>query len=177
MLLLIFLSVIASSSSTEDPLAEHRCTIWGEEGFRCLKGGGCIPMQWVCDEEVQCKLPDTSDEDFGCDLYHETGCKSIHGERYFKCPDSDQCVKDLSDCSIVTPGEGGGNAGETANHFCDNPQGDPGGEGFRDGDKTCMIERLCMSHETRSPIMKLHKNKENFSTTVLKISPAGQQYN
>ena len=53
MLLLIFLSVIASSSSTEDPLAGHRCTFVDEDGFHCLDGGGCIPMRWVCDKEEQ----------------------------------------------------------------------------------------------------------------------------
>ena len=57
---------------------------------------------------LQCEHPDTSDEDFGCKLYWaETGCKSIMGERYVKCPDSEQCVKDISQCTIVTPSEGG----------------------------------------------------------------------
>ena len=85
---------------------------------------------------LQCEYPDTSDESFGCNLYPETGCKSIKGERYVKCSDSDQCVKDLNECSIVTPGGAGGGGGpqeEKANHFCDDPQGDKGGEGFRDG--------------------------------------------
>ena len=55
MLLLIFLSVIASSSSsTEDPLAGHYCTfITGNDGFKCLNGGGCIPLEWVCNEQEQ----------------------------------------------------------------------------------------------------------------------------
>ena len=60
MLLLIFLSLIASSSSsTEDPLAGHRCTTGAEygfikkDGFKCLNGGGCIPLKWVCDDEEQ----------------------------------------------------------------------------------------------------------------------------
>ena len=81
---------------------------------------------------LQCEHPDTSDEDFGCKLFPETGCKSIMGEKHVKCPDSDQCVKNTSDCSITTPGEGGGPQEEKPNHFCDDPQGDQGGEGFRD---------------------------------------------
>ena len=35
---------------------------------------------------LQCEHPDTSDEGFGCNLFPETGCKSIKGERHVKCP-------------------------------------------------------------------------------------------
>ena len=91
---------------------------------------------------MQCGHPDTSDEVFGCNLFPETGCDSIHGERYVKCPDSDQCVKDLAACSVVTPGEGGSDPGETVNHFCDDPQGDPGGEGFRCKSGLCLQKEV-----------------------------------
>ena len=54
MLLLIFCLSVMASSSTEDPLAGHRCTfIKGDDGFKCLNGGGCIPLKWVCDDEEQ----------------------------------------------------------------------------------------------------------------------------
>ena len=63
MLLLIFLSVIASSS-TEDPLAGHRCTfISRDDGFKCLNGGGCIPLKWVCDDEEQVRGENATDQD------------------------------------------------------------------------------------------------------------------
>ena len=132
MLLLIFLAGIAASAGSEDPLAGHRCTIVrNNDGFKCTRGGGCIPLEWVCDEEVQCELPDESDEGFGCDLYPETGCNSVRGERHVKCTNSNQCVKNLSECEVdpQDPQESGGGR---VNYFCDEPQGNEGGEGFRD---------------------------------------------
>ena len=60
-------------------------------GWKC--SSGCLPFKYVCDNEFQC-LNDDSDEEEGCQLFPETGCKSWGGAKHVKCPDDWHCVRE-----------------------------------------------------------------------------------
>ena len=68
-LALLLLAVLPWPSPAE---ADLGCEFLEDKGWGC-KDGTCLPLDWTCDGEVQCSLPDRSDEEQGCQLYPETG--------------------------------------------------------------------------------------------------------
>lgn len=65
--LLVLLLTLAPAGPLET------CRFAGQPGFRCPRQGDCLPLEWVCDGEVQCQHPDDADEEEGCNMYPETG--------------------------------------------------------------------------------------------------------
>ena len=156
---LAFLALLVAIACARHPLEGHLCTFIKEnDGFKCFSGE-CIPLDWVCDGQVQCPHPDESDEAFGCQLYPETGCKSWEGVKHVKCPNGN-CVKNLYECDGSGSGSGsggqpstsdggdkgdgeGGESKEPVNRDCPNPGGgDSGSIGFRCSDGLCVQKRL-----------------------------------
>ena len=70
-------------------------------GWKCADGQ-CFQLKWICDRFSQCP-GDNWDENDGCNLFPNTGCKSWNAKKHVKCPHNNKCVEDLKDCPKDLP--------------------------------------------------------------------------
>lgn len=66
----------------------NRCDFINDKqtGWKCVKSDECLPERWICDGQVQCPLPDESDETMGCNLYPNTGWIGLFFRKTYRIP-------------------------------------------------------------------------------------------
>ena len=87
-------------------LQENQC--YDDDGYLGLQleeGGSCCWQEFICDgSPYQCD--GDLDETKGCDLFPDSGCKSVKGKRHFKCKRTGECFETKENADLCELGTG-----------------------------------------------------------------------